>query len=57
MLIRLKHPEKNNDSITAPWDHILLGFYDAWLFETPIINNHSVAVPIPLIVLGVDSAL
>ena len=55
MFSYLKLPE-NNSSITAPGDHILLGFYDAWSFETPRINNHSVNSPSPLIVLVFGSA-
>ena len=51
MLSSLKLREKN-PSIIAPGAHILLGFDDAWLFETPRINNHSVTAPVTLIVLG-----
>ena len=29
---------KNNSSVTAPGDHILLGFDDAGFFETPRIS-------------------
>ena len=34
-----------------------MGFDDARLFETPIINNHNVAAPSTLIFLADDSAL
>ena len=43
---------KNNSSVTAPGAHILLGFYDYWLFDTPKINNHSVTEPSAMIVFG-----
>ena len=43
-------------SVTAPGDHILLGFGDAWSFEIPRINNHIVTAPSTLIVLGDGSA-
>ena len=47
---------RKNSSITAPGAHILLGFDDAWLFETPRINIYIVTVPITLIFLSDDSA-
>ena len=43
---------RKKSSITAPGAHILLGFYDAWSFETPRINDHSVTAPSLLIILG-----
>ena len=48
----MKNPQKKNSSVTAPGAHILLGFYDAWSFETPRINNQSVTELIALNILG-----
>ena len=48
-------PRKKNSSVTAPGDHILLGFDDAWSFDNPRVNNHSVTEPIALIVLSDES--
>ena len=42
---------RKKSSVTEPGDHILLGFYDAWSFDTPIINNHSVTAPSALLFL------
>ena len=44
MLSSLKPPE-NNFSVNGPRDHILLGYDDDKLFETPRIKNHSVTEP------------
>ena len=49
-------PRKNDSSITASGDHILLGFYDSQSFDNPRIKNRSVTAPSPLILLGDDSA-
>ena len=46
----------NNSSVTAPWDHILLGFDNSQSFETPRIKNHSVTAPSDLVVLCGDTA-
>ena len=47
-------PRKYNSSITAPGDHILLGFHYDRSFETPRINNHSVTETSLRTVLGGD---
>ena len=55
MIGHLKLPVKHY-SVTAPGTHFLLGCDYGWLFETPIINNHSVSTPIVQVVLGDDDA-
>ena len=47
---------RKNSSVTAPGDHILLSFYDAWSLENPRINNHSFTELTSIIILGNDSA-
>ena len=41
----LKIPRKKFHVVNAPGAHILLGFNDAWSFDTTRINNHSVTSP------------
>ena len=49
------NPQKKS-SVTAPGANTLLVFDDAWLFETPKINNQIVISQITLIVLGDENA-